>query len=264
MKAPSELPVESYSQHGEDKLLARIFAGKTHGVCVEVGAHDGVGFSNSLLFEKKGWNCILVEPNPDLCARIKVNRTAQLFECAASGNNGTATLKVGGEDYLSTIENDGFATERLSSESGEPRTLTVQTRTLDALLEESGLHPIDFVSIDVEGHEASVLKGFDLARWRPRVLVLENNGDLDEPEVKAITSRAGYRRVFQTGWLNNWYVHRDDAELNGFLKVLSISGEPLFGEHLVMIAKARTPRILFPTARTLWRTLLMLFPAHYG
>jgi hypothetical protein len=36
-----------------------------------------------------------------------------------------------------------------------------------------GARPIDLVVIDVEGAEAAVLRGFSLARWRPRMLIIE-------------------------------------------------------------------------------------------
>ena len=39
-----------YSQFGEDKILSKIFQGKTQGVCVEVGANNGVDDSTSLFF----------------------------------------------------------------------------------------------------------------------------------------------------------------------------------------------------------------------
>ena len=49
-------------------------------------------------------------------------------------------------------------------------------RTLDSILEEAGAHPgFDFLSIDVEGHEIEVLRGFDIARWRPRLILLEDH-----------------------------------------------------------------------------------------
>src|ERR1035438_3049537 len=100
--APAET---SYSQSGEDVLLAKIFGGLKAGVCVEVGAHDGISLSNTFLFETRGWNCVLVEPNPLLCEAIRRSRSAKLFECAASDNCGTATLYLGeGADVLSTIE----------------------------------------------------------------------------------------------------------------------------------------------------------------
>ena len=49
-------------------------------------------------------------------------------------------------------------------------------RTLDDILEQAEAPmPIDFVSIDVEGHEVEVLSGFDLARWRPRLILVEDH-----------------------------------------------------------------------------------------
>jgi hypothetical protein len=83
-----------YSQFGEDRILSIVFAAVPRGVCVEVGANDGVNDSNSYHFEKIGWNCILVEPNPRLCVEIRSSRTATLIECAASEHEGRAVLNV--------------------------------------------------------------------------------------------------------------------------------------------------------------------------
>ena len=49
------------------------------------------------------------------------------------------------------------------------------TRTLDALLDETGLPQIDFITIDVEGHEMDVLQGLSLEKHRPRVVIFEEN-----------------------------------------------------------------------------------------
>jgi FkbM family methyltransferase len=219
---------ESYSQNREDLLLAKIFSAKEYGVCVEVGAFDGVSFSNSLLLEQRGWDCILVEPNPHLCEQIRKNRpSAKLFACAASDLRGTAVLNFGMEaDLYGTIEGGGLPLDRLRIESSGLKTVNVETRTLDDILQEAGHASIDFLSIDVEGHELSVLRGFDIGNWKPRIAILENNALREDPAVRQIMSQAGYRQVFQTGWCNNWYVQRDDAAINSFWKVLSLSGEP--------------------------------------
>ena len=50
----------------------------------------------------------------------------------------------------------------------------VEVTTLDALLE-GHTGGIDFVVLDLEGHELAALEGFDLERWRPSVLLVENN-----------------------------------------------------------------------------------------
>jgi len=68
-----------YSQFGEDRLLDKLFEGRRRGVCVEVGANNGVDGSTTLYFEEIGWDCILVEPNPALCREVRARLKARLF-----------------------------------------------------------------------------------------------------------------------------------------------------------------------------------------
>ena len=168
-----------YSQFGEDAILSRIFPGH-RGSCVEVGANDGIADSMTYFFEKRGWQCVLVEPNPELCRRIRATRSAVLHECAASSTSGTATLHVaeGAERAhgVSTLCEDEDSLERIEGYGFTTRPVQVRTRRLDDILEESKLEPgIEFISIDVEGHEYEVLQGLALERWRPKVLVIEEN-----------------------------------------------------------------------------------------
>jgi hypothetical protein len=55
----------------------------------------------------------------------------------------------------------------------QPYEVSVPARTLDSLLEEADAPAIDFMSLDVEGYEAEVLKGIDLDRRGPALLLLE-------------------------------------------------------------------------------------------
>ena len=77
-----------YAQYGEDKILNQIFAGKTDGVCVEVGGFEGVTDSNTYFFEKLGWRCLIVEPMPDFCEKIGMVRHCDIAEIAASDAEG--------------------------------------------------------------------------------------------------------------------------------------------------------------------------------
>ena len=87
--------------------------------------------------------------------------------------------------------------------------IDVPVRTLDDLLEEAAAPtPVDFVSIDVEGHEVEVLSGFDLARWRPRLILVEDH--VTNLATHRFLTRAGYRLIRRTG-LNGWYVPRSKA-----------------------------------------------------
>jgi hypothetical protein len=67
--------------------------------------------------------------------------------------------------------------------------------------------PIDFVSIDVEGHEPDVLAGFDLQRWRPRLLVIEDH--VLNLRLHRLLQSGGYKWVQRVDF-NGWYVPQDN------------------------------------------------------
>lgn len=208
-----------YSQFGEDRILARIFGGKQTGFCIEVGANDGVRGSTSYHFEQRGWDCILVEPNPALCRAIRGTRRAQLFECAASAVAGVATLQVAeGDEGAHAVSGlgDAEAAHRITRFGFTARPVEVPTRPLDSILEEVGiLRNIDFITIDVEGHELEVLQGFSLQRWRPAVLILEDNSHGSDETIRRYLEGVGYVPFRRTG-VNDWYAPRDDRNLVTF------------------------------------------------
>jgi len=209
---------EFFSQNGEDVVLSRIFSQKT-GVCVEVGAHDGVVLSNTYHFEQAGWKCILVEPNPVSCREIRGKRSRQstLFECAASHSSGTATLNAGtgDEDIYSTLEPVG---QGRSHEAFQ--TIEVRKRTLDSILDETGVSTVDFISIDVEGHELHVLHGLTLSRWNPRILLVEDNSDFTDGAVTNYLRCAGYFRFYRSG-ANDWYAPRGASRVKLLMRIVA-------------------------------------------
>jgi FkbM family methyltransferase len=204
-----------YSQFGEDRILADLFSNCRDGLCVEVGANDGVHGSTSLHFEESGWRCILVEPNPHLCQLLRARRNASVFEFAASDREDVATLHIveGAEhaDGLSTISDDPSNHARIRMHGFESQPMQVRTRTLDRILEDAGIDnkQIDFVSIDVEGHELAVLRGLSLERWRPGILLVEDNSDFRDRLIPRYLRNKGYVRFLRTG-VNDWYARQDD------------------------------------------------------
>ena len=89
------------------------------------------------------------------------------------------------------------------------KVIRVPVRTLDSILEEAGSPAgFDFLSIDVEGHEIDVLRGFDIARWRPRLIMIEDHvADLSKHRY-LISS--GYR-IIRRYENNGWYVPLNSA-----------------------------------------------------
>lgn len=194
-----------YSQNGEDRTLNALYRNRRSGTCIEVGAHDGIHLSNTYYFEQLGWRCVLVEPNADLCARIRQNRKAVLFACAASDNEGVATLLQGSDvnDVYSTLESAN--TDKTLSRNCVH--VAVKTKTLTRILAEAGVDCIDFISIDVEGHELAVLQGLDLTRWTPSIIVVEDNSNFADDRVSHHLGKHSYYRFWRTG-PNDWYAHK--------------------------------------------------------
>lgn len=193
------MEMNSYSQSGEDLLLWEYFGGRHDGFFVEAGANHPTKCSQTWLFEQHGWKGILVEPIAMNSEMLRQQRPgSRVFQCAlgAPEQRGRAQLSVAaGNDGLSGLHlNDGVVVDRMEE---------VEVRTLDEILAEADNPKLDFVSIDVEGLELQVLRGFDLARHRPAVLLVEDH--LQRLDVHRHLVRHGYRVVKRTGE-NNWYV----------------------------------------------------------
>lgn len=202
-----------YSQFGEDAFMAEIFEGKANGTCLEVGALDGIKDSITLHFEKKGWACILVEANPELAQKAKTNRRAQVFSCAAGRESGAVDFVIArGAEYLSTMMATEAQIARMVKDGATIERVTVPVRRIDDILQQAGIPSLDFATIDVEGAELEVLQGFDLNRWNPKVVVVEDNTGGRDIGVRRHLYSKGYRRFHYDG-LNDWYAKKDDKRL---------------------------------------------------
>jgi len=193
------MEMNSYSQFGEDLLLWEYFGARPEGFFVEVGANHPTKCSQTWLFEQHGWKGILVEPIARNCETLRRQRPgSRVFQCAlgAPEQRGRAQLNV-------AAVNDGWSGLQVNDGVVVDRREEVEVRTLDDVLAEMGNPQLDFVSIDVEGMEQQVLRGFDLKRHQPAVLLVEDH--LLQLGAHRHLTRNGYRVVKRTG-VNNWYV----------------------------------------------------------
>lgn len=203
----------TYAQNGEDDILARFFGEQRGGFFVEVGAHDGVQFSNTLLFEQRGWRGICVEPNPQTfpdCERNRPGSVCIQAACVADEAQTEATLYLSQMPVLATLttaHEDKIATIHgncgVSHLGFAP--VVVPARTLDSILTEyPPAERLDLVSIDAEWTNADVLRGFSLCVWLPRMVVVEAGEDVED-------LMRPYHRVFEHG--SNLFYVREEADM---------------------------------------------------
>lgn len=218
--------VEFHGQHGEDCILYELFEGKQDGFFIEAGAFNGVDFSVSFAFERLGWNGLLVEALPQRAIECQQHRPHSRVVHAALGPPNappTATFTAMGDFYGGMLSRRKDMSVAPVPIAGVPnQDISVPLVTLDALLE-SHSGPIDFVALDLEGGETDALKGFTLSRFRPRVLMIEDNGLGQNSPLVGYMSTQPYTLV---GWneINAIYIRSDDSALLERYSRMSIFG----------------------------------------
>lgn len=164
---------------------------------VDVGANDGFYSSNSYPFIVRKWRALLIEPYPAAFGKAqrlhKKRERVTLVNAACSDHDGRLELQTFAGD-------DGGSHSVLNRDAGWPgdaarapgERFEVKVHRLEALLNEFRV-PQEFglLTIDTEGHDLHVLRGANLAHFRPQVIITESNPD-DEAKF-AFLHDNGYR-----------------------------------------------------------------------
>jgi FkbM family methyltransferase len=180
-----------YSQCGQDKFLnEQIFKDKRNGFFVEIGAHDGIGYSNTYYFEKLGWKGICIEPHPEVFNKLKLNRSCTCLQLCVSNVNGQVDfLKVNGHfdeireypEMLSGIYQSYDPKHLLRVEKeikafgGSVEHIKVESSTLRDIFKDHNVHYVDFLSIDTEGNEYDILTSIDFSKVTIKTIAVEVN-----------------------------------------------------------------------------------------
>lgn len=206
LRLPALLP----SEDGEDIILYNFFGRKDSGFYIEIGAYNGVELSNTYFFESVGWNGILIEPDPGLFQKCLLSRpNSNVLNVAASDRPGTINFTLAkGAEWLSFNGDNESRENRIIAQGGSLERIQVPCLTLNEILQNSD-QEIDFVSLDVEGYELNVLRGFDIDRFRPRVFVIEQGEFDDQSPVSLMLKKHGYIKKLHVG-SNSFYLHIDD------------------------------------------------------
>jgi FkbM family methyltransferase len=199
----------SYAQDAEDVMLQRAFPRDHQGFYIDAGASDPVKFSVTKHFYDQGWRGINIEPVPSVWKRLRDQRPRDInLNLALSDREGRLDFyEVASESTWSTFSAE--LAEAYRTRGLEIRRHEIPVTRLAQICEQHAEAPIDILKIDVEGHELEVISGGDWRRWRPRVVLVENNGaECWEP----ILLGHGYHHAVTTE-INRYYVRDEDRSL---------------------------------------------------
>jgi FkbM family methyltransferase len=202
----------------EKELVWKFFGQRRAGVFVEVGANDPVAGSQTWLLEQNGWQGVLVEPQSAHYEKLRQRRkNSQVFQVACSGPEmeGEMDLLLADADGSSTLQKqrDTHGTNFIGTER-------VKVTTLDKVLQTAGIDKIDFLSLDVEGHEIEVMRGLNFDKFKPSLILIED-GVRDLSKHHFLKAR-GYKLVKRTS-INNWYVPRDcDFQMSSVVEKIKL------------------------------------------
>jgi len=191
----------SFSSAGEDMILRHILGSdKMSGFYVDVGAFHPTLFSNTYFFYLNGWQGINVEARPGSKTLFDKVRPRDInLEVGISRERGQMTYYFIADDSPMNSFSPEFLQQIEMLEAVKSK-IAVPTLPLSEVL---GRHvpkgqSIDFLTVDVEGHDYEVLESNDWKRFRPRLIVVEDEGlDPDESRIVRMMEDHGYELCAQ-------------------------------------------------------------------
>lgn len=196
----------TFSTCAEDLIVSDILGefGIKKPLYIDIGAHHPVFGNNTYLLYKKGGHGVLVEPNKDLCEKIKNKRPRDICLNGGAGrNDGEEIFYAFPRDTRSTFSKQ--QAEEWEKTSGQKPTIQKHlTFSLNTIVKKYFSNTdIDLVSIDAEGYDVEIISGFDFEK-RPKVFCIESvfygkdNPDLRDKKILDLMNERGYLLELQT------------------------------------------------------------------
>jgi FkbM family methyltransferase len=161
----------SYSGGAVDLIVEHYFKDKKKGIYIDIGAYHPFYGSNTYKLFLKGWSGINIDLDPQTIDSFNYFRPKDENICAAV-SEAISEKNLYFHHNRSAINT---LVEKMGHRAKEIR--KIKTTTINKILEDSkfkGLN-IDFLSIDVEGHELDVIKGLDFQKYSPKIIVIEHH-----------------------------------------------------------------------------------------
>ena len=216
-------PLTFYSQIEQDKYyVENIIKYRPNRTFIEIGGYDGITGSNTYFLEQQlNWDGIVIECNPILAEKCRKNRKCYVCDKALYKHDNeqvTFTIPCGGEiaggrEQLGGIKNE-LKPESLNAfkkSYNKSRDITVNTININTLLEQQKMYTIDYVSLDVEGSELSILQSWDFQKHKILFLTVEHGNVMHyQRAINTFLTQNGFTQHRNNKW-DDEYVWNDSA-----------------------------------------------------
>ena len=161
----------SYSFGSVDLLVNYFFKHKKKGIYLDVGCQHPVSNNNTYLLFKKGWSGINIDLDKKSIDLFNLVRKNDLNINAAISSNISEKKLFFYHDKSAINTLNKEVSNFQSAKVKEVR--SVKTNTLNNILQQNSINKIDYLNIDVEGHEIDVLSGLDIKKYLPDIISIE-------------------------------------------------------------------------------------------
>lgn len=180
-------------------------------IFVEIGVAD---FNTLVPLLHNGWRGVFVEPVPRYANKLRNevrDLDAVVIEAAISDHNGHTPFLVAkpcgtwvdGISHVASATHMGTSLLKLpGNEQFVESTIEVPCMTLDSLLDSLAIDHVDFMKIDVEGHEMNILKEYSW-RVKPTSMKIEHK-HIDDAWMKHLLLKQGYYVQVETDDIYAW------------------------------------------------------------
>jgi FkbM family methyltransferase len=193
---------QSISQFNQDLFVLIQSGFKKNGYFIEFGATNGLDFSNTYILEKDyGWSGILSEPAVVWQKDLRQNRSCIIDEHCIWKSSGDTI------EFLESGTKSGIR-KFIKNQKTNSHRYQVKTLSLNDLLEiNHAPKTIDYLSIDTEGSELTILEHLDFEKYDIKIITCEHNFSSNREKIYGLLISKGYTRKYPEISMNDdWYV----------------------------------------------------------
>jgi len=175
------------SQFGEEKFILSFFDKKYKGKFLDIGCFHPTRHNNTYRMYKRGWCGINIDLNPLTIELFNFARAKDInINAAISDNEENKTLYFVDElNTQNTLESNhlSFLKNHHNLKEEEISKQKIKTRRLDKILDSHNFNDIDFMNIDVEGHELKILNSIDFLKYKINFICIEMIDHNDQAKI---------------------------------------------------------------------------------